>query len=74
MDSLILVACGSAASWMLEKLVHAKGGLHNRITQHLRLDPFSLAETKTLLEVQGLALHPADLTELYMAIGGIYKY
>ena len=33
MKNLILIVCGSAASWMLEKLIHAKGGLHNRLTR-----------------------------------------
>lgn len=36
---LILVVCGSAASWMVRNLVEAKGGLHNRVTRKVRLLP-----------------------------------
>src|SRR4030095_7799088 len=46
---LILVVCGSAASWMLEKIVYAKGGLHNRITMNIPLLPFSLREVRDYL-------------------------
>ncbi|KPA16497.1 ATPase [Candidatus Magnetomorum sp. HK-1] len=44
-DNLILIVCGSAASWILDKLINAKGGLHNRITDTIHLHPFSLSET-----------------------------
>ncbi|MEI6436713.1 MAG: ATP-binding protein, partial [Bacteroidota bacterium] len=27
-SNLIMVVCGSAASWMIQKIVHSKGGLH----------------------------------------------
>ena len=36
---LIVVICGSAASWIIKKVVNYKGGLHNRITQRIRLLP-----------------------------------
>jgi len=35
----------SAASWMIEHIVNAKGGLHNRITKAITLMPFTLSET-----------------------------
>src|SRR5450631_400400 len=34
---IVLVVCGSAASWMLSKLINNKGGLHNRVTKRIRL-------------------------------------
>ena len=43
---IIVVICGSAASWMIQKVVQHKGGLHNRITRLIHLKPFSLAETE----------------------------
>ena len=39
-QNIIIVICGSAASWMLEKVVSAKGGLHNRITRLFTLMPY----------------------------------
>ena len=44
--NIILVVCGSAASWMLNKLIHNRGGLHNRVTTRIRLAPFSLQEAE----------------------------
>ena len=71
---LLLVVCGSAASWMIQKFVDAKGGLHNRITRRIRLLPFTLGETAAFLRVRGIELTPYQLIELYMAIGGIPHY
>jgi uncharacterized protein len=45
-NDIIVVICGSAASWMINKVIHHKGGLHNRITQEIKLLPFTLAETQ----------------------------
>jgi hypothetical protein len=73
-DDIVLVVCGSAASWMLEKLVHAKGGLHNRLTQTMRLDPFSLGEVKELLADRKLHLIDRQIVELSMVFGGIPHY
>lgn len=69
-----LVLCGSAASWMLRRIVHAKGGLHNRITHQLRLEPFTLAEAQTFLQSRRVRLRPVELMELYMALGGVPYY
>jgi len=71
---LIVVVCGSAASWMVKHLLHARGGLHNRVTRHLRLQPFTLAETRAFLTSRRIALDDYQLLELYMALGGIPHY
>lgn len=72
--NLILVVCGSAASWMIQNIVKAKGGLHNRLTRQLRLLPFSLQETENFLKVHGIELTQPQIVELYMAIGGVPHY
>ncbi|MBI5242667.1 MAG: ATP-binding protein [Elusimicrobia bacterium] len=74
MGNLKVVLCGSAASWMLENLIHAKGGLHNRVTLCMRLLPFSLAEAESYLAARGLGLNRRQILELYMAMGGIPYY
>jgi hypothetical protein len=71
---LIVVICGSAASWMLRKVVRQRGGLHNRVTRRIRLEPFSLCETEALLRSQGADFGRYDLLELYMALGGVPHY
>ena len=46
---LKLVVCGSATTWMTNKLIGGHGGLHNRVTRRIHLHPFSLAETEEFL-------------------------
>lgn len=38
--NVLLIVCGSAASWMIKKIVHNKGGLYNRLTQEIKLHWF----------------------------------
>jgi AAA+ ATPase superfamily predicted ATPase len=71
---LMVIICGSAASWMIKKVVKNKGGLHNRITQRIRLLPFTLAETNQYLLHHKIALSPYQLCQLYMVTGGVPHY
>jgi uncharacterized protein len=71
---LIIVICGSAASWMIQKVLRNKGGLHNRLTRRIRLMPFNLFETERLLQQKGVVLDRYQIIELYMAMGGIPQY
>ncbi|MEM6320738.1 MAG: ATP-binding protein, partial [Bacteroidota bacterium] len=71
---IILVICGSAASWIIKKVINNRGGLHNRITTHLKLSPFTLKETKAFLEMNKVRLTLKDITQLYMCVGGIPFY
>jgi uncharacterized protein len=73
-DDLIVVVCGSAASYMAKKIIHNKGGLHNRITQTIRLLPFDIKETQMFLKSRGVQFTQYDLIQLYMAIGGVPHY
>jgi uncharacterized protein len=73
-NNIVVVICGSAASWMIQKVVHNKGGLYNRITKRLHLRPFSLYETELFLQKRGLNFNRYQITELYLAIGGIPHY
>ena len=70
----ILIACGSAASWMLDHLIHAKGGLHNRITKRILLEPFDLKQTKEFLDSRSIRMRQKQILDLYMAIGGVPFY
>lgn len=73
-DDLILVICGSAASYMVHNIVKNKGGLHNRITKKIRLLPFNLNETELFLKNNDIKYTQYDILQLYMAIGGIPHY
>jgi len=73
-NDLVVVICGSAAAYMVKNIVKNRGGLHNRITQHLRLAPFSLYETEQFLKYKGIKFTRYDVLQLYMAIGGVPHY
>ncbi len=73
-QNIVVVICGSAASWMIEKVVNNKGGLHNRITRLISLSPFTLAETKKFLVSRKVSLSSYQTIQLYMAMGGIPHY
>ncbi len=73
-SNVLVIVCGSAASWMIRNIVNNKGGLHNRITQKIRLLPFSLSETETYLRNLGTNLDRYQILQLYMALGGIPQY
>ncbi len=73
-DNLKLIVCGSAASWMLEKLIHSKGGLYNRVTDTIHLKPFNLGESDRFLKSRNINLKPMQILELYMVMGGIPYY
>ena len=71
---VILIVCGSAASWMIKKILCDKGGLHGRLTEKIRLLPFDLQETERFLLNRGITLDRKQLIDLYMSIGGVAKY
>lgn len=69
-----LILCGSSSSWMINRIVKNKGGLHNRVTKRMRLMAFSLSESEHFLSHLGIKLSQRLLLKLYMAIGGIPYY
>ncbi|MEI7595899.1 MAG: ATP-binding protein [Bacteroidota bacterium] len=71
---LIVVICGSAASYMVKNIINNKGGLHNRISCKIRLEPFNLYESELFLKSKNINLEHYDLLQLYMAVGGIPFY
>ncbi len=72
--NLAVILCGSAASWMIQHVVRNKGGLHNRITQKIALQPFTLYETELFLKSRNILLNRYQITQLYMAFGGVPHY
>lgn len=69
-----LIICGSSASWIIDKIINNKGGLHNRITHSMLLEPFSLKTTQEFLREQGFRINPHQVVELYMVTGGVPYY
>lgn len=71
---ILLIACGSAASWMINKLIRNTGGLYNRVTHRIKLEPFSLRECELFLFKKGSKYDRYQLIQLYMVMGGIPYY
>ncbi|MFK7935075.1 MAG: ATP-binding protein [Saprospiraceae bacterium] len=71
---IVVVICGSAASWMVQKVVNDTGGLHNRITRLIKLQPFTLAETEAYFESRNIPLNRYHIIQIYMVLGGIPHY
>ncbi len=69
-----LIICGSAASWIIKNILNHKGGLHNRVTRRMLLNPFTLQETKAYLKNRGITYDNYQTVQLYMCIGGIPYY
>jgi hypothetical protein len=72
--NLLVVICGSAASWMITNVINNAGGLHNRVTQRIHLKPFTLQETELLLQHNGVQMPRQNIIRLYMSMGGIPYY
>ncbi|MFT4668018.1 MAG: AAA+ ATPase superfamily predicted ATPase, partial [Gammaproteobacteria bacterium] len=73
-QNIVVVICGSATSWMIEKVINDRGGLHNRVTNLLHLHPFDLKKVEVFLESKNIRYPRYQTLLLYMAIGGIPMY
>ncbi len=74
MDRLMLIVCGSATSWMINKVVNNHGGLHNRITHTMHLKPFTLFQTEQYVRAKRSTWDRMSILQMYMALGGIPFY
>ena len=73
-DNLMLIVCGSASSWMIDRLINNHGGLYNRLTCQIRLSPFNLNECEQFFEENQVRLSRYDIAQAYMILGGIPYY
>jgi AAA+ ATPase superfamily predicted ATPase len=73
-EDLLLVICGSATSWIIDNVINDRGGLHNRVTKQLWIEPFSLGDCERFYKAKGIELNRIQTAELYMIFGGIPYY
>lgn len=73
-NDIFLIVCGSAASWMLNKLIMGRGGLYNRVTHRMQLAPFTLRETEEFILKKGDGFTRYNIMQFYMVMGGIPFY
>lgn len=72
--NIVLVVCGSATSWMLDNVIRDYGGLHGRLTEKIKLLPFTLAECAQFYKREGFHMSQYEIALEYMAFGGIPFY
>lgn len=70
----MVIVCGSANSWIMDKLINNHGGLYGRVTREIKLVPFTMRECKDFLEEAGIRLSEYDIAQSYMIVGGIPYY
>ena len=71
---ILLVICGSATTWIIEKVIRNRGGLHNRVTRQLPIAPFTLKECEEYARYKHLDFDRTQIAECYMAFGGVAYY
>ena len=74
LPNVLLIVCGSAAHWIIKKVVNDKGGLHGRLSAQIPLQAFNLEESEKFMQEQGIRLKRKQVVELYMGMGGVAKY
>ena len=73
-SDIVLIASGSATSWMVDNLIENQGGLHARITCSLYIRPFTLKETELYLRSRHCTWDRYQILQCYMTVGGIPFY
>ena len=71
---ILLIICGSSTSWIINKIIHNHGGLHNRLTYRIQLQPFTLYECEQYAQHLHLEMNRKQIMECYMIMGGIPYY
>ncbi len=71
---ILLITCGSSASWMINKVLNDKGGLHNRVTKKIKIEPFTLSECEQYLKWKNINFNRYQIIEMYSVLGGIPFY
>ncbi len=70
----MVVVCGSANSWVQDRLLNNRGGLYERVTHEIKLPPFTLSECEEFYEDRRIAMSRYDIAQSYMVFGGIPYY
>lgn len=73
-NNVLVIICGSAASWIVRKIIRDRGGLHNRVTKRIYLKPYTLAETERYFQQKNIQFNRYSIVQVYMVTGGIPFY
>lgn len=73
-EDMMLIVCGSAVSWISDKMLGNKGGLYNRTTSEIKLQQFTLHECEMFFKSRQIVLDRYDIVQSYMIFGGVPYY
>ncbi len=73
-ENLMLIICGSSMSWISDKIINSKGGLFNRTSYEIKLNPMTLKECEKFFEDRNIVMDRYDQLQAYMVTGGIPYY
>jgi len=75
-NNLIVVLCGSNASWIKNKILKdSQGPLYHRVDKEIAMKPFDLQETKEyLIKEKRFDIDNKSVIDIYMVLGGVAKY
>lgn len=73
-SNIKIIVCGSATTWIMSNLFGNKGGLYNRVTCRIKLQPFTLGECEMFFKSKGIVWNRQQIVEAYMIFGGIPFY
>ena len=73
-SNIKLIVCGSATSWMINNLINNRGGLHNRVTHQICIEPFTIGQCNEYFKAYKFAYSIRELADCYMVFGGVPYY
>lgn len=73
-NDILMIICGSSASWMVNNILDNTGGLHNRLSGSIKLNAFSLHECEAFFKSNGFKYTRKQIAETYMTFGGVPYY
>ncbi|GHT09008.1 hypothetical protein FACS189426_06100 [Bacteroidia bacterium] len=59
---------------MLNKIIKNRGGLHNRVTRQISVQPFTLKECEEFATKQKMLIDTNQILDYYMILGGVPYY
>ena len=73
-DDILLIVCASSTSWIINNIIHNRGGLHNRLNANIYLNQFTLKECREYIDSRNIVMNNHQLLECYMIMGGVPFY
>lgn len=71
---VLLIICGSASSWIVDKVLNNYGGLYQRVHHSIRVHQFTLHECEEYSKAMRLNWNRRQIAEMYMVFGGVPFY